>query len=182
MLLASLYPYRYNGQRNQLSLQSVARSGIALLALQNLPLRQEHCMDIAVKCLTTCSAKRDGELIELGFVDAAGCPRSLEMTFSDAQSIAMTLPRLLADALQRQTGSDQTRYVFPLGAWSVEPARNAESVITTLATEDGFQVSFAVPRTACRGLAWALRREAESPTPSDNLDALGDIATSERAN
>jgi hypothetical protein len=152
------------------------------LALQNLSHRQEHSMNIAVKCLTTCSTKRDGELVELSFVDATGCSRSLEMTFSDAQSIAMTLPRLLADALQRQTGSDRTRYVFPLGTWSVEPARNAESVIATLATDDGFQVSFAVPQMACRGLAWALRREAESLSPSDNLDTLGDVTTGARAN
>jgi glutamine synthetase len=143
-------------------------------------------MNIAIKSLTTCSATRDGELVELRFVDAAGCSRSLEMTFSDAQSIAMTLPRLLAGALQRLTGSDQARYVFALGTWTVEPARNTESIIATLATEDGFQVSFAVPREACRGLAWALRREADSPTQSDDADALADtladIATGVRAN
>ena len=118
-------------------------------------------MNFAIKSLTTCSTKDGGELVELSFVDTTGCSRTLEMTFSDAQSIAMTLPRLLTQAIKAQTGQDSARYVFPLGEWSLEGIEGSQSVILTLKTEDGFEVSFRMPPHASKSLGWSLQHATE---------------------
>ena len=120
-------------------------------------------MKIELKELTTCDVASDGEVVKLNFTDAAGIPVCLQLPFDGAQSIAMTLPRLLTVALLRMMRKQDARYVFPLGSWRLEYAAERTCVVTTLATEDGFEVSFGIPFGACRGLGWALRQEAENP-------------------
>jgi hypothetical protein len=70
--------------------------------------------------LTTCDSIRNGEIVKLDFVDDDGRAISLRIAFEHAQSIAMTLPRLLTQAVKAQTGRDNARYVFPLGEWTLE--------------------------------------------------------------
>ena len=118
-------------------------------------------MKIDLKGLTTCRVEPDGEVLELDFVDGAGEPRSLRMPFESAQAIAMTLPRLLSEAVRRITDREQSRYVFPLGTWRVESTQDHACAIATLATADGFEVSFGISPEACRGLGWALKSESE---------------------
>lgn len=111
--------------------------------------------------LTTCDIVKEGGAIRLNFLDGAGQPVSIEFAFDQAQSIVMTLPRMLSKALQRRTRSPASRYVFPLGRWSIESG-DGENLIATLATDDGFQVSFAVPFDACKAIGWALRHKGEA--------------------
>ncbi len=122
--------------------------------------------------LTTCQAVDDGETIKLEFVDQGGNPISLLLSFEDAESIAMTLPRLLTRAVKAQTGKDNSRYVFALGRWLLEGVEDHQSLILTLTTLDGFEVSFRIPQATCRGLGWALQRDADDDTPDFN-DSLG---------
>jgi hypothetical protein len=89
---------------------------------------------------------------------------SLRLAFEHAQSIAMTLPRLLTQAIRAKTGQDNARYVFPLGEWILEGIEGDQSFILTLKTEDGFEVSFRIPLGASRSLGWRLQREAELST------------------
>jgi len=134
---------------------------------------------IGVKALTTCSVSPDGETIELNFINSAGDLARLEVPYDMAQAIAMTLPELLTQALQRITGASQARYVFPLGAWSIEASDEPSCVIATLATDDGFRVSFGIPYEAGRGLAWALKHEADSSERAEGVDVdsplLGEV-------
>jgi hypothetical protein len=125
-------------------------------------------MDIEIKTLTSCKVESDGETLELCFIDAAGRPASLRLPFESAQAIAMTLPGLLTKAVQRITGEEQSRYVFPLGAWRLDAADDVGGAIATFATTDGFTVSFGIPLAACRSLGWALKSQAE-PEPSDDM-------------
>jgi lipocalin len=81
-----------------------------------------------------------------------GTSVSLRLPFDQAQAVAMTLPSLLARALQSLTGSPDARYVFPLDRWFVELSRQHDGLLLTLATNEGFQVSFGIPAEACRGL------------------------------
>jgi hypothetical protein len=116
---------------------------------------------IDLKGLTTCGLEPDGEMLELHFVDGSGEPGSLRVPFESAQAIAMTLPRLLSEAVRRITGAQQSRYVFPLGTWRVESSEDHACAIATFATADGFEVSFGISPEACRGLGWALKSEGE---------------------
>ena len=125
-------------------------------------------MKIALMELTTCSVQPGGEALELNFVDATGKEICLQVPFNRAQAMAMTLPRLLDVALKQVTGNPQARYVFPLGRWSIETASDDNCLITTLSTEDGFEVSFGMPAEACRSLGWTLKNEAEALALADS--------------
>jgi hypothetical protein len=121
--------------------------------------------------LTTCDAVRDGEAVKLDFVDEGGNPISLLFSFEHAESIAMTLPRLLTRAVKAQTGQDNARYIFPLGQWLLEGLQDRESFILTLKTADGFEVSFRIPYDTCRALGWSLQHDAdEAIEASDSGD------------
>ncbi len=122
--------------------------------------------------LTTCDAVGNGETVKLDLIDEDGRPISLRLSFEHAQSIAMTLPRLLTQAVKAQTGQDNARYVFPLGQWLLEGIEDRRSFILTLKTVDGFEVSFRVPHDACRALGWTLQHEADNESEADDPGAL----------
>jgi hypothetical protein len=108
--------------------------------------------------LTTCDATEDGQIIRLDFLDETGDPVSVAFPFRQAASVMMTLPRLLSKALRQQTRNDTSRYVFSLGRWSIESSEQS-CLIMTLATDDGFEVSFGIPFETCRAMGWALKDE-----------------------
>jgi hypothetical protein len=121
-----------------------------------------------IRCsqLTRCKAVDDGETLKLEFLDQGGNPVSLLLPFENAESIAMTLPGLLTQAVKAQTGQDNARYIFPLGQWLLEAAAgNDQSVLLTLATIDGFQVSFQIPRPTSQALGWALQHDTDDEAP-----------------
>jgi hypothetical protein len=117
-------------------------------------------MEIESAQLTTCDVTHDGEAVRLRFVDTAGNPISLKLPFAQAGSLTMTLPQLLTKALRARHGEEGSRFVFPLGDWVVEGVADGRTVIMTLRTTDGFEVSFAAPLEHCRSLASDLRGEA----------------------
>jgi len=117
--------------------------------------------------LTTCDTVENGETIRLDFLDEMGRPASVELPFAQAQSIAMTLPGLLSKALQGRTNSAAARFVFPLGQWCIERGDDG-CLIVTLATDDGFQVSFGVPFDACQAIGWSLQRESSEAADGAN--------------
>jgi hypothetical protein len=123
-------------------------------------------MIINCSALTTCHTVGDGEIVMLEFIDEEGRSITVRLTFEHAQSIAMTLPRLLTQAVKAQTGQDSARYVFPLGQWTLEGIEGEQSVILTLKTEDGFEVSFRMPPGASKSLGWSLQHEADQEAQS----------------
>jgi hypothetical protein len=82
------------------------------------------------------------------------------MPFAQAGALMMTLPHLLTKALKARFGEEGSRFVFPLGDWVLEGVADGRTVIVTLRTADGFEVSFAAPLDHCRSLASDLKREA----------------------
>ena len=117
-------------------------------------------MEIESAQLTTCDVTRDGEVVRLKFVDTAGNAVALQLPFAQAGSLTMTLPHLLTKALKARSGEEGSRFVFPLGEWLLEGVADGSTLIVTLKTTDGFEVSFAAPLDRCRSLASDLRREA----------------------
>lgn len=106
--------------------------------------------------LATCRVIAGGERIALRFVDGAGNPGEVLLSTSDASAIAMTLPRLLRMALASRFGDDTLRYAFPLDSWWLEAAGDGRNLILTLATNGGFEVSFATEPAAAESLGTAL--------------------------
>jgi hypothetical protein len=117
-------------------------------------------MEIESSKLTTCDVAPDGEVITLNLVDVAGNPVSLRLPFDQAGALAMTLPGLLSKALKARCGNESSRYVFPLGEWLLEGAADGRTLIVTLKTVDGFEVSFGASLDLCRSLASELKRES----------------------
>jgi hypothetical protein len=72
----------------------------------------------------------------------------------------MTLPGLLSKALKARCGNENSRYVFPLGEWLLEGVAGGCTVIVTLKTVDGFEVSFGASVDMWRSLASDLKRES----------------------
>ena len=79
----------------------------------------------------------------------------------------------MTQAVKAQTGQDNARYVFALGQWLLEGVEeDRQSLILTLATVDGFEVSFRIPHATCRAMGWALQRDSD-----DDTAELGDPPT-----
>jgi hypothetical protein len=126
-------------------------------------------MKIDTRGLTNCSVIEGGERISLGMVDERGEALELKVSTSDACAIAMTLPKLLNLSMKEKFQDDRLRYVFPLDDWKVETTSDGKQAVVTLATGEGYEVSFASRPGTCRLLGSALaapleRRMARSAT------------------
>jgi hypothetical protein len=128
------------------------------------PFDQEHnaLHRIVISQLTTCSVIEGGKTIGLDFVGQAAEPVSIEMPFDQAASIVMTIPRLLSAALKMQTHDAQARYVFSVGNWSLELAKDQNCRILALRTPDGFEVAFAISFETSAAMGSALAGGSEA--------------------
>lgn len=99
--------------------------------------------DIRIDSLTACEVSADGSIV-LGFSDRDGNPAAVTLAVGQAGALAMTLPKLIEEALRRQYRDHSLRYTYPLASWSLERATDQTSGIVTLATPDGFSVRFTI--------------------------------------
>ena len=58
----------------------------------------------------------------------------------------MTLPRMVRQALRARHQDESLRLVYPAGKISSEQSSDTKTIIVTLATPDGFEVSFGLTR------------------------------------
>jgi hypothetical protein len=112
----------------------------------------------------------DWETVELEFLDQSGAATTLQLPLDQAEAVVMTLPHVLAYALKRRTGQQNARYVFGLGEWCIEDTRDQDSLIVTLKTTDGFEVSFGIPFEAGRALGFSLQHEAKAAIAASEPD------------
>jgi hypothetical protein len=127
--------------------------------------------------LTTCRVAEDGAEVGLEFIDQSGQIVVVELPLDQAEVVVMTLPHLLAKALRRRTGNDESRYVFDLGEWAIESAKEHSCLIATLKTPNGFEVSFAIPLEAGRSFGWTLQREASDAIEARDIRELAASAS-----
>lgn len=106
--------------------------------------------------LKDCVIEPDGGSVRLNASDAEGRSVVLRLSLDQLGSLAMTLPSLLERALRLHHADTSLRYVFPLGAWKVEAAEKAGTIILSLDTPDGFKASFGVPTPIAEEMAMAL--------------------------
>jgi hypothetical protein len=136
------------------------------LSRQQPSAARKASVTIRSKRLTTCRVAEDGVEVELEFIDQSGETIAVELPLDQAEVVVMTLPQLLSNAVRQRTGNDESRYVFDLGQWTIESAKEHSCLIATLKTPNGFEVSFAIPPEAGRSFGWTLQREA-----SDMIEA-----------
>jgi hypothetical protein len=106
-----------------------------------------------------------GRIAELGFRDAAGALVVLAVPHQALSMLLMTLPRLIETSLRQRTGDASLRHVYPAGDWAVEATAGNAALLLTLATPDGFSVSFSLPAADARRLGEALADYAPALTP-----------------
>jgi hypothetical protein len=105
--------------------------------------------DIAARRMTKSEVASDDLAVRLGFVDASGQQCAIALPIDCLSALLMTLPALATAALRVQHGDPSPRIVYPLEKFRLESVAGDPVAILTLATADGFEVSFGLrPETA----------------------------------
>jgi len=92
--------------------------------------------------LTTFDVSPDGESFAIHVTDEEARPATLVLPAECLNALMMTLPEMVRRSLHRRFRDDTMRVVYPVGSWEVEASPQPGTVIVTLRTPDGFQVSF----------------------------------------
>lgn len=146
------------GSSRSMSATAQGETGTFMSSDKNPP-RVTGCVaELGMACreLTTCEIASDGGAVRLYFLDHAGDTAFLELPFEQAQSVAMTLPRLLTTALRTRTGNSDARYVFPTTEWALELGDAPGTILLTLRTHGGFEASFGLGFDMARNIGTAL--------------------------
>jgi hypothetical protein len=120
-------------------------------------------MEIVGRTLTTYQVDSTGESFRLNFESIDGQPSSVTLPVECLNSLLMTLPGLLEQALKTKYRDDTLKLVYPTGGWSLEAAGGLNGFILTLNTPDGFKVSFALTPEDADGLATSLGEADAAP-------------------
>jgi len=91
-----------------------------------------------------CAVSPDGGSISLTLPNKHGKRCEVVLTFDEASSLAMTLPRLLKMALRRRYSDSALRHLYPLRDYGVECASDLRHLIVTLTADGGFDIVFAI--------------------------------------
>ncbi len=94
--------------------------------------------------LTTFSVAADGASVSIGVADESGSPCALVLPSECLQALVMTLPEMASQSLRRGRGDPDLRLVFPVENWAIESSTEAQRLILTFSTSDGFRASFAL--------------------------------------
>jgi hypothetical protein len=100
-----------------------------------------------------CAVSPDGGSISLALPNKDGKRCEVVLTFDEASSLAMTLPRLLKMALRRRYSDRALRHVYPLLDYGVECASDLRHLLLTLTANGGFDIVFAVSLETAAAIA-----------------------------
>ena len=125
-------------------------------------------MIVDATTLTTFEVGADGTRVRLNLLDSDGQPLTLTLPVSCIAALLMTLPAIQTQALQILYGDASLRMVYPAASWKLESADEPGCVILTLATGDGFKVSFSIKPTDLTAIAGAAERSEEAARLATN--------------
>jgi hypothetical protein len=86
----------------------------------------------------------DGNWFRMSFKCANGNPGSLSLPTECLCALIMTLPRMMTQALSARYSDDSLRLIHPAEVVRIERSPDPNTFILTLATPDGFAVSFSL--------------------------------------
>jgi hypothetical protein len=113
--------------------------------------------------MTACEVSSDGLAVRLGFIDASGQQCALALPIDCLLALLMTLPDLATAALRAQYRDSSLRIVYPLEQFRLEAIAGEPASILTLATPDGYEVSFRVRPETGAALHDATGADCERP-------------------
>jgi hypothetical protein len=102
--------------------------------------------DFALQKLTTFSIAAGGTRIRMNFVSGNGDPACLTLPAECLNELMMTFPQMMRQALRARFQDESLRLVYPAKKISIEQSSDPKTLIVTLATLDGFEVSFGLSR------------------------------------
>ncbi len=125
--------------------------------------------DFVVQKLTTYNIAADGTRFRMSFISGDGDQACLSLPIECLTELIMTLPRMMKQALRTRYQDESLRLVYPADNISIERSSDRKTIIVTLATPDGFEVSFGLTRqrmTVFDAAVEAVEREGpETQTP-----------------
>jgi len=110
--------------------------------------------EIVGKHLTTFEVAADGKECRLNLIDRDGQPAAVILPVDCLKELLLTLPRVIARALQATYHDDTVRVAYHLDRWGMERAHDGR-LILTMGTQDGFEISFAVWPSDLERIAYA---------------------------
>jgi hypothetical protein len=102
--------------------------------------------------LITYHVASDGSRFRMSFTCSDAKHGSLSLPTECLQSLIMTLPRMMKQALRARYGDESLRLVFPAELTRVERSFDPKTFILTLTTPDAFEVSFSLSKQQMEGL------------------------------
>ena len=108
---------------------------------------------IDVAALTSFETADDGASILMHMRDATGGAVTMSLPVACLNSLMMTLPKMLVSAIQRRHNDASLRIVYPADRLTMELDADRRTRIMTVATPDGFEVSFGLSGAQCREIA-----------------------------
>jgi hypothetical protein len=102
--------------------------------------------DIIVQELGTYDLSCDGTSLRVNFVCDDGSRRCVTVPTVYLGNLIMTLPQLMQRALQARHQDDSLRLVHRTDRICIEKSSDPKIIVLTLATPDGFEVSFGLSR------------------------------------
>jgi hypothetical protein len=93
--------------------------------------------------LTNIEIASDGSKVSINCADHASNPCSLVLPVACMPEMILIFPQLMRQAPQLRHRDPTLRLVYSVGDWRLEPSTDPKMLILTVATTDGFSVSFA---------------------------------------
>ena len=100
--------------------------------------------DIIGQDLLSFDVAVDGSRFRMSFSQPDGSSAALNLPSDCLRALVMTLPKMMAEVLRAQYKDESLRLVYPAHMVRVEQASEPSTMILTLATPDGFEISFAL--------------------------------------
>lgn len=106
--------------------------------------KQAHAVTqtIVVKELGVLNLAGDGSRVFMTLVCEGASQTVVSLPADCLKSLIMTLPQVMRQALRLQHNDESLRLVYPADQIRVEQSSDPKTIIVTLATTDGFEVSF----------------------------------------
>jgi hypothetical protein len=117
---------------------------------------------IDVAQLTSFETAVDGSAIKMHMEDSAGQAFSICFPVDCLRSLLMTLPKMVTGAVQRRYNDPRLRVTYPVDTFQIELGSDLCTRILTLATPDGFAVSFSLTEEQCQEIGLAETETTES--------------------
>ncbi len=96
---------------------------------------------IVVETLGRLELAKDGSRLLLEMVREDGAVTGLNLPTDCLNSLIMTLPQIMKQALRSRHGDESLRLVYPAKDIRIEQSSVPGTIIATFATADGFEIS-----------------------------------------